>query len=70
MAKKCPQRKGEVILLEDIIEDVKKEAMFVIDEKNPELQDKEAVAEKIAVSAIKFHDLKNDRMNSYDFGMY
>lgn len=65
--KKMSTRKGEVILLEDIIEDVKKEAMFVIDEKNPELQDKEAVAEKIAVSAIKFHDLKNDRMNSYDF---
>lgn len=67
--KKMSTRKGEVILLENIISDVKAAALEVISQKNPNLEEKEKVAGIIAVSAIKFYDLKNDRMNSYDFNI-
>lgn len=67
--KKMSTRKGEVILLENIISDVKAAALEVISQKNPNLDEKEKVAGIIAVSAIKFYDLKNDRMNSYDFNI-
>lgn len=67
--KKMSTRKGEVVLLEDIIAEVKERALEVISNKNPNLENKEQVAGKIAIGAIKFHDLKNDRMNSYDFNI-
>ncbi|SDK85510.1 arginine--tRNA ligase [Lacicoccus qingdaonensis] len=67
--KKMSTRKGEVVLLEDIIKDVAERALQVISDKNPKLKDKELAAGKIAIGAIKFHDLKNDRMNSYDFNI-
>ncbi len=67
--RKMSTRKGEVVLLEDIIVDVKERALEVISDKNPELEDKAQAAGKIAIGAIKFHDLKNDRMNSYDFNI-
>lgn len=67
--KKMSTRKGEVVLLEDIIADVEEKALEVISDKNPDLENKKQVANKIAIGAIKFHDLKNDRMNSYDFNI-
>lgn len=55
--------------MEDIIADVEERALEVINDKNPELEDKGQTASKIAIGAIRFHDLKNDRMNSYDFNI-
>lgn len=67
--KKMSTRKGKVVFLENIIEDLKKISFKIISEKNPNLKQKEMTAEKIAIGAIKFYDLKNDRMNSYNFNM-
>ncbi|USG63759.1 arginine--tRNA ligase [Brevibacillus ruminantium] len=65
--KKMSTRKGKVVLLEEVlnqaIEDVKK----VIEEKNPSLANKEAVARQVGVGAVIFHDLKNFRLNDINF---
>lgn len=67
--KKMSTRKGKVILLDDIIEEVETHALQIINHKNPELKNKELVAEKISIGALKFYDLRNDRKNSYEFNI-
>lgn len=67
--KKMSTRKGAVVLLEDIINDVEIQALEVITEKNPNLINKEKIAEKVSIAAIKFFDLKYDRLNSYEFNI-
>ncbi len=37
--------------------------------KNPSLENKEAVAHAVGVGAVIFHDLKNDRTNNFDFAL-
>lgn len=38
-----------------------------INEKNPDLANREEVAKQVGVGAVIFHDLKNDRLNNFDF---
>ncbi|GAA4710370.1 arginine--tRNA ligase [Brevibacillus fulvus] len=65
--KKMSTRKGKVVLLEEVfaqaIADVKK----VIEEKNPQLVNKDEVARQVGVGAVIFHDLKNFRLNDVNF---
>ncbi len=37
--------------------------------KNPDLPNKEEVAHQVGVGAVVFHDLKNDRLNNFDFSL-
>ncbi|MFU2222223.1 arginine--tRNA ligase [Streptococcus pluranimalium] len=67
--KKLSTRKGNVILLEPTIAEAVSRAQSQIDAKNPDLPNKEAVAHAVGVGAIKFYDLKTDRMNGYDFDL-
>ncbi|TGD24331.1 arginine--tRNA ligase [Companilactobacillus suantsaicola] len=67
--KKLSTRKGNVILLEDVLNDAVKLAKKQIEEKNPNLKNKDAVAEAVGVGAVVFHDLKNDRRDSFDFNL-
>lgn len=67
--KKLSTRKGNVILLEPTIQEAVKRAQAQIDAKNPELANKAAVAHAVGVGAIKFYDLKNERLNGYDFNL-
>ncbi|WP_438832211.1 arginine--tRNA ligase [Streptococcus pluranimalium] len=67
--KKLSTRKGNVILLEPTIAEAVSRAQSQIDAKNPNLPNKEAVAHAVGVGAIKFYDLKTDRMNGYDFDL-
>ena len=67
--KKLSTRKGNVILLEPTIAEAVKRAEDQINAKNPNLADKEAVAHAVGVGAIKFYDLKTDRLNGYDFDL-
>ncbi|WP_316606029.1 arginine--tRNA ligase [Streptococcus pluranimalium] len=67
--KKLSTRKGNVILLEPTIAEAVSRAQTQIDAKNPNLPNKEAVAHAVGVGAIKFYDLKTDRMNGYDFDL-
>ena len=59
--RKLSTRKGEVILLDDLIKESIDKTLEVINEKNPNLDNKEEVAKKIGVGAIVFTYLKNSR---------
>ncbi|WP_161980333.1 arginine--tRNA ligase [Streptococcus sp. S784/96/1] len=67
--KKLSTRKGNVILLEPTVAEAVSRAKAQIEAKNPNLANKEAVAHAVGVGAIKFYDLKTDRMNGYDFDL-
>jgi len=65
--KKLSTRKGKVVLLEDVLNEAAQRSLEQIEEKNPDLKDKETIAEQVGVGAVVFHDLKNDRLNNFDF---
>lgn len=65
--KKLSTRKGKIVLLEEVLNQAIQSAKEQIAEKNPELQNKEEVAKQVGVGAVIFHDLKNDRLNTFDF---
>ena len=65
--KKLSTRQGKVVLLEEVLLEATKLAAEQINEKNPELENKEEVAKEVGVGAVIFHDLKNDRLNNFDF---
>lgn len=65
--KKLSTRKGKVVLLEEVLNEASKLALDQIESKNPNLENKEIVAEQVGVGAVVFHDLKNDRLNNFDF---
>ncbi|MEK6888774.1 MAG: arginine--tRNA ligase [Nanoarchaeota archaeon] len=60
-------RKGNVILFEELLSKAKEEIIKIIKDKNPELKDKDKVAEHVALSAIIFHDLRNFRTHDIIF---
>lgn len=65
--KKLSTRKGKVVLLEEVLNEAISLAIAQIDAKNPALANKQLVAEQVGVGAVVFHDLKNDRLNNFDF---
>jgi len=67
--KKMTTRKGRVVNLKDVLVEAKELALKTIEEKNPNLKDKEKAAENIGVSAVIFNDLKNDRNLDIDFNL-
>ncbi len=67
--KKMSTRKGKVVLLEEVIKEAIELAKNNIDEKNPDLANKEEVAQAVGVGAIIFHDLKNERLNNVEFSL-
>lgn len=67
--KKLSTRKGNIILLEPTLDEAVSRALSQIEAKNPDLENKEAVAEAVGVGAVKFFDLKTDRENGYDFDL-
>ena len=67
--KKLSTRKGKIVLLEEVLKEAKDSALSQIQEKNPDLPNKEEVAHQVGVGAVVFHDLKNDRLNNFDFNL-
>lgn len=67
--KKLSTRSGRIILLEKVLQDAVGLAQKQVDEKNPTLANKEEVAHQVGVGAVVFHDLKNDRMDNFDFNL-
>lgn len=65
--KKMSTRKGNIVQLEDVLNDSIKLARQQIAEKNPTLKNADVVAQQVGVGAVIFHDLKNERTNSIDF---
>ncbi|MEE8831429.1 MAG: arginine--tRNA ligase [Leuconostoc gelidum] len=67
--KKMSTRKGDVVLLKDVLDDAHELALKQIQEKNPALENKNIVAEQVGAGAVVFHDLMNDRTNNFDFNL-
>lgn len=67
--KKLSTRKGKIVLLEEVLNEAISLAKEQISEKNPTLENKEEVAKQVGVGAVIFHDLKNDRLNNFDFAL-
>lgn len=65
--KKLSTRKGDVVLLEDLLNGAVDNARELINEKNPNLANKEEVAKKIGIGAIVFTYLKNSREKDITF---
>ncbi|WP_066368849.1 arginine--tRNA ligase [Neobacillus fumarioli] len=67
--KKMSTRKGKVVLLEEVLNESIEMARSNIEEKNPNLANKDEVAKQVGVGAVIFHDLKNNRMNDIEFSL-
>ena len=65
--KKMSTRKGNVVSLEDVLNDSIDVARKQIAEKNPDLENADEVAKEVGVGAVIFHDLKNYRRNAVNF---
>ncbi|EOH99130.1 arginyl-tRNA synthetase [Enterococcus moraviensis ATCC BAA-383] len=65
--KKLSTRKGKIVLLEEVLNEAVELANKQIMEKNPDLPDREEVAKQVGIGSVIFHDLKNDRLNNFDF---
>lgn len=64
---KMSTRKGNVIFLEDVLNESISLAKKIIEEKNPNLKCKEDVARSVGIGAIIFGDLSNERTRSINF---
>jgi len=65
--KKMSTRKGTIVLLEEVLEKSIAMADKIIEEKNPDLANRQEVAEAIGVGAVIFNDLKQHRMHEVNF---
>lgn len=64
---KLSTRSGNIIYAEDILLEAISKIKDIIEEKNPELEDKEETAKKIGVGAVLFNDLYNQRIKDVSF---
>lgn len=64
---KLATRTGNVVLLEDIFRIATQKTLEIINEKNPDLENKEDVASAVGVGAVIFHDLSNNRIKDVNF---
>jgi len=64
---KIGSRKGNSVNLQDILNESIEKVKQIIDEKNPNLEEKEEIARKIGVGAVIFNDLANSRIKDEIF---
>ncbi|WP_105619190.1 arginine--tRNA ligase [Vallitalea okinawensis] len=64
---KLSTRKGQIILLEELLKEAIQRSEEVINDKNPNLENKEAIAKDIGIGAIIFNDLYNNRIKDVIF---
>jgi arginyl-tRNA synthetase len=64
---KMSSRKGNVILLEDVLSRAIEMVKAIIGQKNPNLAGAEKVAQQVGIGAIVFNDLMNDRNKNVEF---
>ena len=60
-------RKGKVVWLEDVIAKCVEKAYAVINEKNPALENKDEIAEKVGIGAVIFGALYNNKIKDITF---
>ena len=64
---KLASRKGDVLVLDELLDEVVDEALRVIEAKNAELPDKRKIAEQVGLGAVVFNDLKRERIKDVVF---
>lgn len=64
---KMSTREGNFIKLEDLLHEAITRAEKVIEEKNPDLENKQEVAKKVGIGAVIFNDLSNSRIKDEVF---
>lgn len=64
---KLSTRKGHVIYAEDILNEAIQKTRSIIEEKNPNIPNKEEVAKQVGIGAILFNDLYNQRIKDVIF---
>jgi len=60
-------RKGRVVFLEDVLNTAIKNTLEIINERNPNLENKEEVAKQVGIGAVIFQELFNQRIKDYVF---
>ncbi len=60
-------REGNVVLLENVLDEAVRRTLDLIIEKNPGLEDREEVANAVGIGAVVFNDLKNKRVKDVNF---
>ncbi|MGN0970928.1 MAG: arginine--tRNA ligase [Aristaeellaceae bacterium] len=60
-------RKGYVVYLEDLLQQAQQKALDIINEKSPNLPNKEEVARQVGIGAVVYADLSNNRIKDIDF---
>ncbi len=64
---KMSTREGNIVKLEELLNESIARAKTIIEEKNPDLENKEEVAKKVGVGAVIFNDLSNSRIKDEIF---
>jgi len=60
-------RKGNSVHLDDLLAQAQEKALEIINEKSPNLPDKENVARQVGIGAVIYTDLSNNRIKDIDF---
>ncbi len=60
-------RKGNMVFLEEVLDQAVELTREIIDEKNPDLEGKEAIARQVGISAVVFADLDSRRTRDVVF---
>ena len=64
---KMSTREGNVIKVEDLLKEAIERAGKILEEKNPNIENKEDIAKKVGIGAIIFNDLSNSRIKDETF---
>lgn len=64
---KMSTREGKIIKLEELLQEAIQRAKKVIEEKNPDLENKDEIAKKVGIGAVIFNDLANNRVKDEIF---
>lgn len=65
--KKMSTRKGNIILLDEVLDEAVKRAGKIIEEKSPDLKNKDKVARIVGIGAIKYNILSQNRTTDITF---
>lgn len=60
-------REGRVVFLEDVLNKAIESTFNIIEERNPDLENKEEVAKQVGIGAVMFQELFNNRIKDYVF---
>lgn len=64
---KMSTREGNIIKLEDLLNEAISRAKEIIEQKNPDLENKEEVAKKVGIGAVIFNDMSSSRIKDEVF---